>query len=372
VSLDVGGLERVVLGLVRAGQKLGQRVAVVCLERPGTLAAEVEAAGARVLCVHKKPGIRLGVVGDLASVFRRLRPDVVHTHQVAPLFYVGPAARRAGAPLLVHTEHGKNYATRLRTRLLGRLAARPVARFFCVSEDIAAEVRSNNIAPRWKVCVVRNGIDTAHFRNGDNGMEVRQSLGIPAEVPLVGTIGRLNEIKRQDLLLRAFARLRQDVPAAHLLLVGDGPLLGDLRRLAGELGVTGCVHFAGYQAQPERYLKVMDVFALTSRSEGMPLVVLEAWAAGVPVVASRVGGLVEMIDPGRTGVLFPSGDEAALEGCLRGLLADKEAARRMGEAGRGRVEALFDIRQTAGSYHQHYLELLARRANHCPARAALV
>jgi glycosyltransferase involved in cell wall biosynthesis len=109
----------------------------------------------------------------------------------------------------------------------------------------------------------------------------------------------------------------------------------------------------------------MDAFALTSRSEGMPLVVLEAWAAGVPVIAARVGGLAEMIDHGRTGLLFPSGDEAALVAGLRILLADTDtqAARQMGAAGQRQAETLFDIRQTAANYHRQYLELLARKAN---------
>jgi glycosyltransferase involved in cell wall biosynthesis len=361
LSLDVGGLERMVLDLIREGKKLGQQVSVLCLERPGTLAPSVEALGARVVCAHKRPGLRLKQARDIGGVLRDLGPDVLHTHQVGALFYGGAAARCAGVPVVVHTEHGKHYAARFRTRCLGWLAGRHAARFFCVSADIAAEVKACRVVAASKVWVVPNGIDTARFATrGDTG-PLRRSLGIPAHAPVIGTIGRLTAVKRQDLLLRAFAGMRRRVADAHLLLVGDGPLMPDLRALAATLGVEACVHFTGYQTQPEQYLQLMDLFALTSCSEGMPLVVLEAWAARVPVVASRVGGLPELIEDGRTGLLFPSGDEAALVGALYRLLTDRRVAQGLAEAGHDRVESQHTLSRMAAGYQAHYLELLTRR-----------
>src|SRR5262249_21327275 len=152
-------------------------------------------------------------------------------------------------------------------------------------------------------------------------------------------VGRLSEVKCHDVLLRTFARLERQLPGAHLLLVGDGPLRTDLAQLAQRLGVAGQVRFAGYQAQPERFLQVMNVFALTSRSEGMPRAVLEAWAAGVPVVASRVGGLPELIADGQTGLLFPPGDENALARALLAILGNPSLAQRLTQAGSYRVHS---------------------------------
>jgi glycosyltransferase involved in cell wall biosynthesis len=361
LSLDIGGLEHIVLDLVGAGQKCGQDVAVLCLERPGALAPRVEALGVPVPCVHKRPGLKLGTVGRVKSILRELDPDVVHTHQIGALFYAGPAARRAGVPVVVHTEHGKHYANG-RTRWLGWFAARSAARFFCVSQDIAAEVLEHRIAPPRKVTVVPNGIDTDRFRTGDDGPEVREALGIPAHAPVVGTVGRLTEIKRHDLLVHAFAALRRALPAAHLLLVGDGPSAAELRQLTARHGLEGCVHFAGYQARPERYLRAMNVFALTSRSEGMPLAVLEAWAAGVPVIASRVGGLPEMTDHGRTALLFPFGDEEALTQGLCNLLTKRSFARHLTQAGREQVESQYSLKRMAKTYQDYYLELLPQQA----------
>jgi glycosyltransferase involved in cell wall biosynthesis len=362
LSLDVGGLERNIVNQVREGHGLGQQVSVVCLERPGTLAAQAGSLGAPVLCLHKRPGLRPELIGQLRRALRRLRPHVVHTHQIASLLYTGLAAGGAGVPLVVHTEHGKErYADRLKTRWLGRLAGRYTTRFYCLSRDMAAEVKAHRIVPPGKIRVILNGIDTACFQKRGEAKALRHALGIPTDAPVIGTIGRLTPVKRQELLLRAFAQVREQVPRAHLLLVGDGPLMGELRGLAAQLGVAGATHFVGYQAEPQRYLHLIDVFALTSASEGIPQALLEAAAAGIPAVASRVGGVPEVIDDGRTGLLFPSGDQGGLTRGILTVLTDPGLARRLGEAARDRVESLFHIRRMARDYHQQFLELLGRR-----------
>jgi glycosyltransferase involved in cell wall biosynthesis len=361
LSLDPGGLERLVLLLVREGHQLGQQVAVITLERPGALAAQVEAAGAALVSLAKPPGVRLGAIGQLRTVLATLRPDVVHTHQIGALFYTGPAAHLAGVPVVVHTEHGKHFPCRLRTRWLCRLAGRYAARFFCVSEEIAADVKAYRVAPAGRVHVLPNGIDPAPLRAHQDLTALRQTLGIPAASPVVGTVGRLSEVKQHDLLLRGFARLRNFLEDAHLLVVGDGPLLGSLRELAAMLRLERAVHFVGYQAEPGPYLHIMDVFALTSRSEGMPLAVLEAWAAGVPVVATSVGGLPQMIEEGQTGLLVPSGDEEELANRLGEVLTDYDLACRLSAEGLQQVEARYHVAGVAGDYQRHYLELLAAK-----------
>jgi glycosyltransferase involved in cell wall biosynthesis len=289
----------------------------------------------------------------MKKLLHELRPDVIHTHQIGALFYAGPPARRAGARVVVHTEHGKHYAARRRTRWLGRWAGRYAARFFCVSRDIAEEVAACRIVPQAKIEVVANGIDTAAFAVDDDPLVLRRALDIPEHAPVIGTVGRLNEIKRQDLLLSAVAQ----IPDTHLLLVGDGPRLQALRDLAGKLKIEGRVHFAGYQSRPEAYLRTMDVFALTSRSEGMPLAVLEAWATGLPVVASRVGGLPDLIEEGRTGLLFAPDDENSLVLALSSLLDDKQQARQLGNAGREQVRSTYSLERMAMEYERHYREL---------------
>jgi glycosyltransferase involved in cell wall biosynthesis len=372
LSLDCGGLERVVLGLLRAGRGQGQSVSVVCVERPGALAAQAEAAGVRVVSADKPPGLRLGTVRRLEQIFGRLRPDVVHTHQIGPLLYAGPAARAAGVPVVVHTEHGNHLAgltpwvRRVKARLLWRYASRRAARFFCVSADIAGAVRAAGVRPE-KVLVVANGIATDDPADPAEVDEARRALGLPAGAPVVGTVGRLAEVKRQDLLLRAFARVLNRRPDARLVLVGEGERRAALEALAGELGLADSVRFAGYQPRPEVYLRLMDVFALTSRSEGMPMALLEAWAAGVPVVASRVGGIPELVADGRTGLLFDFPDADTLGGLLTRLLDEPALARGLAEGGRREVEAKYDERAVARAYAGHYHQLLDGRPGSRPA-----
>jgi glycosyltransferase involved in cell wall biosynthesis len=357
LSLDVGGLERIVLDLVREGACLGQRVTVVCVEKLGTLAPAAEALGAQVLSSGKPPGLHPGTIGKLVSIFREIRPDVIHSHQVGALVYAGPAAKAVGCPV-VHTEHGKHYANRFRSRLLGRLAGRFTSRFFGVSGDIATEVETCRIVPRRKIGVVANGIDTARFGRRDDREATRSIFGIPSDAFLIGTVGRISEVKRQDRLIRAFATISELNPSAHLLLVGDGPLIDEMRRLAVELGVGARVHFAGYQTEPEKFLGAMDVFGLTSRSEGMPLAILESWASCVPVVASRVGGVPEMISDGKTGLLFDPEDQEALVAAISGLIADAELGRRISAAGLLQVREKYDVRVMAANYDRHYREVV--------------
>jgi sugar transferase (PEP-CTERM/EpsH1 system associated) len=367
ISLDIGGLERIVVDLVRQGRERGHEVAVVCVERPGRLAARAEELGARLYCLNKRPGIRPGAFGRLRDVLREFRPDVIHSHTIGGLFYVGPAARALGVPLVVHTEHINNVRhpnssrlARWRRRWLMRLSGAFCDRFFCVSQDIADELAARRIIPRSKLCVLLNGIDTAHIGRPTDRAGLRRALGIPAAAPVVGNVARLNPVKCQNVLIRAFARLRPRFPEARLLLVGDGPCRSELERLAAGLGVADAVHFAGYQAEPERYLQIMNVFALTSSLEGLPLAVLEAWAAGLPAVASSVGGVPDLIVHGHNGLLFPPGDEAALVGCLAEFLGDPARAARVGEEARQEVVSRYDLRRMAGDYDRHYRELLGR------------
>jgi glycosyltransferase involved in cell wall biosynthesis len=360
LALDVGGLERVVLNLVGHGVKHGQAEHVVCVERLGTLVPQIEEAGAQIHCVDKGPGLRLRMIGELRRLFREIRPDVVHTHQTGALFYAGPAAKRERVPVIVHTEHGNHYNhAPFRTRMLAKFAAMYSQRFFCVSTEIADTIVRRGIAPRRKVSVIANGIETEKFAIRIDTTELKRSLGIPPGAQIVGTVGNLREVKRQDVLIRGFAAVSEiNGQQPHLVIVGEGDLREQLTTLAAELGVADRVHLVGRQTNPEHFLQLMDVFSLTSRSEGMPMAILEAWATGLPVVASRVGGLPELIEEQRTGVMFESGNVSQLTGHLRNLLQDREKSRQMGLAGQELVRARYDVSAMADTYHRQYMELL--------------
>ncbi len=366
LSLDVGGLERNVINQVGEGRSLGQEISVICVRQPGVLASEVGKRGGRLICLGKPEGIQISLFEQLRRVFHEIRPDIIHTHQIGSLFYAGPAA--LGQARVVHTEHGKEpYSTSLRKRWLGRLSGAFADLFFCLTSDMAGELIRNRIVPRRKIRVIDNGIDIDRFHNRGSSEDLLRPAAIPPGVPVIGTIGRLADVKCQDVLLRAFAEVRRIILDAHLLILGDGPLMSKLVQLAEQLGIRSGVHFLGYQEEAWRYLYIMDVFALTSRSEGMPQAVLEASIAGLPIVATRVGGLPEVIEDGRTGILVEPHDPATLSRALIQLLLQKEKAREMGQAARRLVESRFHIRRMAQVYHQHFIEILGLRSRRLDA-----
>jgi glycosyltransferase involved in cell wall biosynthesis len=374
LSLDFGGLERVVLALVRAAAGFGQAASVVCLERPGTLAPQAEALGVPVVCVGKPPGLRWETTDHVRAVLRRLSPDVVHTHQITALLYAGRAARREHVPAVLHTEHTnvasrkpRSWARRLRAGMMRRYAASFADRFCGVSQDGLADAAAYWRVRQRKLVHVPNGVDTTAFADGDaDRQSVREELSIPATAPVAGTVGRLAEVKLQDVLIRAFAQVLPVIPTAHLVLVGDGPLRTQLEQQVRDLGLYRAVHFAGYRPDPERYLAAMDVFALPSRAEAMPLVIPEAWAAGRPVVASRVGAIPGMFADADAGYLVEPGDVAGLADRLRLLLGDLQRAREMGLAGRRLARAKYDVAVMVGAYDRLYCEVLTQKKGPVP------
>jgi glycosyltransferase involved in cell wall biosynthesis len=326
----------------------------------------VEAEGATVVALNKPPGQTPWLSERASKVFADLAADVLHTHTIGALWYLGLPARTRWMPVL-HTEHidnvgkAKGWRAKLKTRILWHRAARFADRFCGVSDDVARSAQRYWTVPRSKVEVVLNGIDTERYADSSSRDWVRSEFGIAVGDWVVGTVGRLNEVKNQQLLLRAIAALGTERRLIHALIVGDGPERSSLEKLAADLGIASRTHFAGYQKNPERFLPAMDAFALTSRIEGLPLALLEAWAAGLPIVSSAVGGVPKVVVPGENGRLFPSGDEAALTDALRTLLEDRTLASRLSAAGSALVKERYSLNRMADDYEARYRQLLSAR-----------
>ena len=355
LSLDVGGLERIVLDLARVGRRRGESPAILAVDRPGRLAPEAEALGVPVVCLDAHTVGRAAARLRVAAALESLTPGVVHTHQVGAAAVVAPAARRLGVPV-VHTEHGDAFAraagplARAKLRWVYARTARDIGQFCCVTAEVAAAAgRYGTVrSPR----VVANGVELP--APGDGGAAARVELGLPPGAFVVGSVGRLHEVKRYDLLVRAVAALRASRPDVYLVLVGDGPERGRLEALAGTLGLTPFVRFAGYQARPERYYPALDVFALTSRSEGFPVSLLEAWAAGRPAVVTAVGGLPAVVADGVTGLLVPPGDARAVADAVARLYTDARLRDSLGFAGRATVAEHYTLDRVADRYAAIY------------------
>ena len=290
---------------------------------------------------------------------------LVHSHGKGAGLYARLAARRAGVPA-VHTFHGIHYAQYppgMRAAYLGmeRWLARRTHTLIHVSASEAAEAARLGLAPPGRSRVIVNGIDAAQVRARARAAPLdRRALGLPADARgVVGTVARLEPVKRVDLLLEAMARLLAGRPDAALLVVGDGPAAGALRQRARALGIEGRTAWAGAMPDAVRCLPAVDVFASASRGEGLPLALLEAMACGLPVVATRVPGHGDVVVDGDTGLLTDPDGPAGLAEALARVLADPAWARGLGEAGRERVERQFSARRMASEVAEVYRAAVA-------------
>jgi glycosyltransferase involved in cell wall biosynthesis len=353
-SLRIGGQERVALDLAGGQVAAGNTVLVVSLAPPpdGPLADAFRGRGVDVHRVAKRPGIDVGLPLRLTAFFRRRGVGVVHTHNRQPLLYAAPAGKLAGAKV-VHTRHGPGRGTR-GEQWLRRGAGYLVDAYVAVSPELAALARELGDCSDGKLKVIENGIDLAAFgAAAGERSAVRAELGLPDDGWVVGSVGRLAREKDYPLLVRAAAPLLG--PAGRLLLVGDGGEAGAIRAEVDARGVAPFVSLAGVRHDVPRLLAAMDAFALSSRLEGLPLCALEAMAAGLPVVATAVGGLPGLIQDGVTGFLVPAGDEPALARALAALRADPALARAVGERGRAHVRRLY----ARDAMVRRYLDLYA-------------
>jgi glycosyltransferase involved in cell wall biosynthesis len=351
-SLHIGGAERVALELAGGQAAARHEVMVVSLEPPpeGPLAETFRARGVGVHRVSKGRGLDPGLPLRLAALFRRRGVTVVHTHNRMPLIYGAAAGRLAGA-VVVHTRHGPGKGTR-REQWLRRGAGRLLHAYVAVSPELRDLAETLGDCPPAKLAMIENGIDIARFSVGDaDKRAARQALGLPADAWVVGSVGRLSKEKDYPLLVRAAAPLLGR--EAFLIIVGDGAEAGNIRTEVAARGVEPFVKLPGASSDVPRYLAAMDVFALSSRMEGLPLVALEAMAAGLPVVATAVGGLPGLIQHGESGFLVESGDERGLRARFEALRADPGAGRAVGARGQTRVRE----RHSREAMVQRYLDL---------------
>jgi sugar transferase (PEP-CTERM/EpsH1 system associated) len=369
LGLSVGGLERIVLALLGRLDRGRFAPAVVALDEPGALAPELGRMGVPLRVMGRAPGLDLDLAWRLAGVLRGEGARLVHTHNPAAHLYGALAARLAGLgggarPRVVHTKHGRNEierapasGTERRRVLLNRVAAALSDRVVAVGDDTASVALEIERVPAGKVITIGNGVDTAVFRPRAGSAAARAHLGLPVEGFHVGCVARLAPVKDHGTLIEAFARLRTIRPEAHLTLVGDGPERGAIVEHAARLDLSRAVTFAGERADVAPLLAAFDVFALASRSEGVSLTLLEAAAAGLPVVATRVGGNEEVVVDGKTGFLVPAGDPAAFADALA-RVAERPDRATLGAAGRARVERRFSVERMARAYGDLYAEVL--------------
>jgi len=353
LTLNTGGLERLVCDLARQRSQELEPI-VCCLDSRGHLAASLEAAGIAVDVVARKPGLDPGLVFRLARWLRQNRVEVLHTHGPDPMLYGGWAARLAGVPVRVHTQHDTMLADGTwRDRLKFKIAA-PAFQSIVAVSDRTEQILVEHARNHRGLLTIRNGIDIERFRR-QQPREIDDAL-------VIGTVARLAPEKGLDRLIHAFGPLVKRNPRLRLLIAGDGPERPRLQLLARTLGLESTVEFTGRTDDVEGILGRLDVFVLPSLTEGIPLALLEAMAAGLPVVATAVGGVPEVIVAGESGVLVPADNPFELQRALDGLIESEDLRRRLGEGAERRVRAVFSLSAMAAQYRALYLQDGSRRA----------
>ncbi len=363
-SLGTGGVENGVVNLVNRLPAERYRFAIVTLRPVWSLRARIRRPGVPCLSVGKREGNDPLLPLRLSLLFRRLGPALVHTRNWSTIEGVF-AARLAGVPGVVHGEHGVNadeVPVMKRRRVAGRrILYRLADRIVAVSDSLLQGILRRVGPARGKVTVIENGVDTERFRVRRSRRPFRIRLGLPARGRWIGSVGRLDPVKGYPVLVRAFARLRPLRPDLRLVIVGEGPAREPLLDLARDLGGGDRVILPGPREAPEEVYPAFDVFALPSRSEGLSNTLLEAGASGLPLVATRVGGNLRVVEEGVTGRLVPAGDAEALAAALGEILDHPPLRRRMGRAARLRTEEHFGLPRMIRAYDSLYRDVLSAR-----------
>ncbi|HEX5071848.1 MAG TPA: glycosyltransferase [Gemmatimonadaceae bacterium] len=360
-TMSVGGTE---MNAIRTAERLDRgryRLSVVTLRGEGPLAARYERMGVPVLRfpirnLYGPETVRQGI--RLARFLRAERVSVVHCHDQYSNFFSTMAARWAGVPVIIASKRWLH--SPLRYRIANGVGFRAASRVIANSDAVAASLqRDDRLAPD-RVVVVPNFVDEAAF--GPPPDHVRQGwvreLGLEPDAVVVGIVASLLPIKDHATLLRAVASLTPEWPALRLVVVGQGPELDRLRALADELGIARAVRFAGLRPQIPSFHFLFDISVLSSVSEGFPNSLVEAMAAGRPIVATDVGGVRDAVRNGENGLLVAAGDAPAFAGALRVLLRDADLRRHMGAVGAQRAREEFHAAAVVGSLERLYERLL--------------
>lgn len=356
--LVVGGMENGVVNLINHMPVDRYRHAVVCIEDYSDFRNRIRSEDVRVHAMHRSKIGTWALRRELHRLFLTSRPTIVHSRNLSGLDALLPALV-AGVPCRVHSEHGWDVdnldGSQLKPALLRRMHAPLVDRYVAVSKDIERYLREGVGIDGTRVTQIYNGVDTSRF-----SPQAQQPIaGLPSgfvdqDVIVIGTVGRIQAVKDQATLLRAFAATRQRLPEQanrlRLMIIGDGPLLKDLRALAASMGIAESCWMPGALDTVPEALAAMDIFVLPSLMEGTSNTILEAMASGLPVLATAVGGNIELVSTGLSGMLFRPGDASSLADLMVEYVRDKALRLAHGEYARSLAQKDFSLQAMTDRY----------------------
>lgn len=328
-------------------------MAVCCLDQEGAWAAQMRAEGVAVTALGRTSGFHPTLGRAVARVAVQHRATVIHAHHYSPFVYGSLARSWKPSLRVIYTEHGRlsDAPPSSKRRLANALFSLLPREVYAVSADLREHIVAEGF-PARKVGVIYNGIEVQPLPDAQERAWVREQLGIGSDTLVVGTIARLDPVKDLGTMIQAIAALQNTTPAT-LLIVGDGTERASLEQVASATGQPTVVRFIGHREDARRWLAGCDVYANSSIHEGVSLTILEAMSAGLPVVATRVGGTPEIVDA-ECGRLVSPRDATVLASALAELGADAALRGSLGRAARRRVEERFTIERMVGEYRDAY------------------
>lgn len=365
-ALGTGGLENGLVNIINRMPPDRYKHVIICLTHATDFAKRITAPDVKVIELHKREGHDLGVYWRLQKLLWQLKPDLVHTRNLAALEMQALTLLLPGVKR-VHGEHGRDiydlHGQNKKYNRLRKVMSYVIHRYIAVSQDLESWLLTTVNIPREKVEQLYNGVDLSRFNQFDDSVKIGV---LPTEFEndclIIGTVGRVAAVKDQQTLLKAFDILVKSgselSDKLRLVIVGDGPLFTALEEQVHDLGLDKKVWLAGDRKDIPALLRSMDMFVLPSLGEGISNTVLEAMATGLPVIATRVGGNPELVDDQSTGALVPVGNSEELARVLLDIVNDKDKLSAMGAAGLAKVQKQFHWDITVANYLAVYDELL--------------
>ena len=358
--LVIGGLENGLVNLINRIPPHRYRHAVVCMTDYSDFSLRIQRSDVQIYSMNKRLGQDVAVYGRLYALFRRIRPDVVHSRNLTALDSLLPAML-SGVPVRIHGEHGRDQfdtdGRNRKYRWLRRLHRPMVTHYVALSRDLEQYLRDAIGVPQKRITQIYNGVDIDLFQPPPAGREAIGPYSDPRYF-VVGTVGRMQPVKDQITLVHAMIELwRSDESARRwlrLALVGDGPLRRDVEELIKQHNVSDYAWLAGPRDDVPRVMRGLDLFVLPSRAEGVSNTLLEAMASGLPAVATRVGGNSELMEEGRTGILVPPLEPLAMAAAIREYYLNRDMARHHGASAREAATRRFGLEVMVDNYLRLY------------------
>jgi len=362
-ALPIGGAEQLLVAELERLDKTLFAPLVCVISEKGPVGEMIEKMGIPLVPLHrmKKNQFDYGIIRELKKLILQEKVSIVHTHLYDGGKYGRIAARMAKVPIIIHTVHNVYVKSRIKYHLINWILSFLSNRIIAVSGAVKESIVRYDRINKDRIQVIHNGIDLSKLEGPFSRSEWRSEFGIGPEEYVVGVIARLEEQKGHIYLLEALSMMRDLLPLLKVLIVGDGKLRSFLEEETRKRGLSSCVYFLGTREPISPILKAIDLFLLPSLWEGFSVAILEAMAAGVPIIATRVGGTEEVITSGQDGLLIPPGDAQSLAKAIEDALIHREKFQKMAIMGQERVCRNFSIENHVASIQALYLEILTEK-----------